>query len=167
MNDIVQYSDRFGRLWIPTANSVVKTRTGVFGITFNQPGKLLLTYPNFDITWPQLPGGGVEKGENYEQALLREYNEEVGNITSLQVLLIASQQVNYYADDKKEFWQYAQHYYLVKIERAKFPRYGRWRSPENALAAWVYFLPSLSMHHVHKRMIKQVLRVEHIYEYFH
>jgi len=165
-SNIVPYYDRFGKLWLPGANSVLKERVGVFGISFNQRHKLLLTYPSFDLNWPQLPGGGVENNESHEQALLREYNEEVGAIKSMALMPIWSQRVFYYADDKKEFWQYKQFYFLAKIINGSLPIYGKWQSPEQAKAAWLSFSPILSMHDIHKRVLNRIVRLRSIREFY-
>lgn len=166
MSKNVNYYDRFGKTWIAKKNSRIKDRLGVFGITFNQRQKLLLTYPSFDLSWPQLPGGGVEEHESHEQALLREFNEEVGPVQVMEVLPLFDQQVYYYADDKKEFWRYTQFFYLVKLRQAMVPHFGRWCSPENAKAAWVQFSTSLRMHYIHKRALKQVLRSRDIQQFY-
>jgi len=154
-----QFSDRFGRRHTPPSDTPVKPRTGVFGITFNERGKLLLTWPLCKPSLPQLPGGGVETGETLEQALLREYNEEVGLVQSISMQPILQQHVAYYADDHKEFWHYQQFYFFVSLQGASIPKFGNWVSPELAKAAWVSFAPSMAMHRIHRRVLNFAARL--------
>ena len=61
----------------PVSGQRYKTRPGVYAI-LPLNGKLLLTYqgdPHYEI---QLPGGGIDPGENPTQALHREVFEETG-----------------------------------------------------------------------------------------
>ena len=61
----------------PVSGQRYKTRPGVYAI-LPLNGKLLLTYqgdPHYEI---QLPGGGIDPGENPAQALHREVFEETG-----------------------------------------------------------------------------------------
>lgn len=156
---VQEYRDRFGKVWRPGRKSVVRGRVGVFGITYNHKQQLLLTYPAFDLSWPQLPGGGVESGETLEQALLREYREEVGALDGLRLHYLLGQKVFYFADDKREFWEYTQHYFFAELVGTKVPRYGHWRSPEDAKAGWVRFAPMLHMHDIHKKVLRFVNRL--------
>lgn len=153
------FNDRFGRRCTRPDDAPLRQRTGVFGITFNERGKLLLTWPLCVPSLPQLPGGGVEPGESLEQALLREYNEEVGQIESITAQPILQQQVAYYADDHQEYWQYQQFYFFVSLQGASIPRYGKWVSPEQAKAAWVSYAPSMALHYIHRRVLNFAARL--------
>ena len=154
------YRDRFGNLWLPQRDSICKQRSGAFGISFNRHRKLLLTYPEFDPHWPQLPGGGIEVGEDPIQALLREYNEEVGRVRSIKTAALGQYQFLYYADDKKEFWRYTQYYFWVEINDAAIPHFGRWPSPEGAWAAWRHCSVLMPLHYIHKKVLLRLLRTQ-------
>lgn len=153
---LTPYVDRYGKHHQPTADARIRERTGVFGIVHNNAGKLLLTYPSFDLCQPQLPGGGVEAGESLEAALLREINEEVGKARNLQTELIAERRIHYYADDKDEFWLYQQYYFRVTKLDISVPAFGRWRSPEGSQAGWRTFNKVTRMHDVHKEVVTQL-----------
>ena len=51
-------------------------RVAVKGLVRNQSGKLLFVQERSD-SW-DLPGGGLERGENIVEALTREFREELG-----------------------------------------------------------------------------------------
>ena len=60
-----------------------KIKVGAFGLTLNKKGEFLVTLrnnpqrKNVHNKW-QIPGGGVEYGETPQQALIREFQEELG-----------------------------------------------------------------------------------------
>lgn len=59
-----------------------KLKIGVFAVILNSKNEVLLLKRRDKDMW-NLPGGGVEKGELYENALLREITEEIGKIVPL------------------------------------------------------------------------------------
>ncbi len=67
-------------------------RQGVIGYILNNKGELLLIQNNVykENQWRQ-PGGGIEKGENEIEAVLREIKEELGiSSTNLEVAGVSS-----------------------------------------------------------------------------
>lgn len=57
-------------IWAPTA-------MGVAGAVYDEHGRILLVRHRYNPGW-RLPGGGVNRGEPAQQAVLRELREEVG-----------------------------------------------------------------------------------------
>lgn len=49
----------------------------VYGVGFDENDRVLLIKDSSSHLWG-LPGGGIESGENHEQALVRELSEETG-----------------------------------------------------------------------------------------
>ena len=52
-------------------------RIGVFALIFDEERRVLLAHRR-DIDWWNLPGGGMERGETVEEAIIREVREETG-----------------------------------------------------------------------------------------
>ena len=50
-------------------------REGVYGVVFNEVGKVAVIKNTFGYF---LPGGGIEKGESLKDCLIREFKEETG-----------------------------------------------------------------------------------------
>jgi 8-oxo-dGTP pyrophosphatase MutT (NUDIX family) len=57
-------------IWAPTA-------MGVAGAVYDDQGRVLLVRQSYNPGW-RLPGGGVDRGEPPQDAILRELAEEVG-----------------------------------------------------------------------------------------
>ncbi len=60
-------------------------------LIFNTEGKMLLQLRNSNLRfcpdhWSTAVGGHVQSGESYEQAALREYQEELGTTSGLEIL---------------------------------------------------------------------------------
>lgn len=91
-------------------------RKGVAAIIINKDKKVLMCeHVWIDDAW-QFPQGGVEDGENEEEALLRELSEEIGT-KSLKILDKMDGKIIYqfpfYLKDKYQFDGQIQQYYLV------------------------------------------------------
>lgn len=91
-------------------------RVGVYGVVLRETSILLVHKGPKDIYRGlyDLPGGGIEKGENPEQALRREFFEEVGMSFGKMHLLdnLSHSQDNLYEDPSFTFHQFG-HIYVV------------------------------------------------------
>ncbi len=59
--------------WINSIETASKNITQIYGFLFTSDNKLCIVNPK--RSW-RLPGGGIEKGEDWKQALIREADEE-------------------------------------------------------------------------------------------
>ncbi len=98
-----------------------KERIGVYGILLDSQGKILLTQTKSGskIIF-NFPGGGVERDEGFKDALVRECEEEIGAIISIERLLYTTKGVHIHEDfsDNSMF----NLYYLVKTDDTVFNR---------------------------------------------
>lgn len=133
-----QFLDRYGKRCGLPKGAEVKPRVGVFGITTDSRGHLLVTSPPHALDMPGLPGGGREGIETHAQALQREFFEETGPYFVLKGKSrpVHQQQILYFASDKNEYWRYEQYFYLVNIHHPRMPTTS-WSTPEGGRAAWI------------------------------
>lgn len=154
------YFDRYGGEVTPDDDSVKDRRRGVFAL-MQEGDHVLLTWQHDAIDTPQLPGGGVEAGEDDLTALSREIYEEAGMQIDPDVFKdgdFYEQHVGYYADNQQEFWDYHQVYVHIKDAGLYFE--GEKKSPEDGAALWVP-ISSLDKHPLqamHKRAIDHFLK---------
>ncbi|MGD8570140.1 MAG: NUDIX domain-containing protein [Gammaproteobacteria bacterium] len=133
-----QFIDRYGQLRDLPKGAEVTPRIGVFGITLNSNGNLLVASPPHALDMSGLPGGGREGVETHVQALQREYFEEVGPYFVLKgkPWPVHQQRILYFAGDKNEYWRYEQYFYRVTVHHPKM-RSSPWATPEGGRAAWM------------------------------
>lgn len=110
----MDFLDRSGKYHKPPRGSIIKNRTGVYGLCVRED-KILLIKTQVDDLW-EVPGGGVEEGETHEEALKREYLEETG-------YLIVDYDSKPYANFKKKVYDlvkkryiYQEYYYFMVRE---------------------------------------------------
>lgn len=112
----------------------------VGGLVQNDLGKVLLCDSH---KWPgvyTVPGGHVELGETFEDALVREISEEVGLEVKVQELL-SVQQVIY----PKEFWRKAHFIFFDYLCKAEGNQAVKVDSNEIQNAVWVRPQEALTM----------------------
>lgn len=133
-----EYKDRLGNVVQPSENSVFKNRYGAFIICFVGDHMLLSRAPDSNGDW-ELPGGGIEDGENPKVAVLRELYEETGiYIEDAPIKKIYNHQLYHYAQNTGYFLNYEQDYYILDD-----PSYsdhifeGIKKSPDNCDAKWI------------------------------
>jgi 8-oxo-dGTP pyrophosphatase MutT (NUDIX family) len=155
------FYDRRGNIVTPEAQSIVMPRRGVFALALATDAQaIMLSAEDCAPDTPELPGGGIEAGESLEQAVRREWAEEVGIAFDLKGPFQQFQHVRgFYADHRDEFWIYDQtfqlYHFLGKANTGK-----KWLNPEGGVAGWepIASLPSLAINRAHWCAIPVLLR---------
>lgn len=96
---------------VPYDGSPVTWRVSVYGMCLIDDALLLVNHKDEKLY--DIPGGGVELGEELEEALTREGLEEAGWEIKPQRLLFTMSDWFYHTEEKK-FYRTLQFYYLVE-----------------------------------------------------
>jgi 8-oxo-dGTP pyrophosphatase MutT (NUDIX family) len=146
------FYDRHGSVVTPDAESTVKPRRGVFALAVAADNSaVMLSAEACAPGVPELPGGGVEDGETLDQAIMREWAEEVGIAFNVVGPLRQYQHVRgFYADDRNEFWIYDQTFRLYNfLDAVEIGR--KWLNSEGGTSGWepIASLPALRINRAH------------------
>jgi 8-oxo-dGTP pyrophosphatase MutT (NUDIX family) len=146
------FYDRRGSVVTPDAQSIIKPRRGIFALAVAiDDDAIMLSAELCAPDVPELPGGGIEEGESLDEAIKREWAEEVGIDFNVKGPLQRFQHVRgFYSDDRNEFWIYDQTFRLYHfLDRVKVGQ--KWFNSEGGTAGWesMASLPNLSINRAH------------------
>jgi 8-oxo-dGTP pyrophosphatase MutT (NUDIX family) len=146
------FYDRRGNVVAPDTHSLIKPRRGVFALVIAvSDNAIMLSAEVCAPGVPELPGGGIEEGETLDEAIKREWAEEVGIAFDVEGPLRRFQHVRgFYADDRNEFWIYDQTFRLYHFhDPVKIGQ--KWLNREGGTAGWeaIASLPELLINRAH------------------
>jgi 8-oxo-dGTP pyrophosphatase MutT (NUDIX family) len=146
------FYDRRGNVMTPQAGSIIKPRRGAFALVVAIDDQaIMLSAEACAPDVPELPGGGVEPGESLDEAISREWAEEVGFAFDVTGPFRQFQHVRgFYADHREEFWIYDQTFRLYHFTgRVRIGE--KWLNPEGGTAGWeaIASLSDLSINRAH------------------
>lgn len=146
------FYDRRGKVVNPDAQSIIKPRRGVFALVVAiHDDAVMLAAERCAPDVPELPGGGIEDGETLDEAIEREWAEEVGIAFNVKGPFQRFQHVRgFYADDRQEFWIYDQTFQLYHfLDDVNIGQ--NWSNSEGGTAGWVAMasLPKLLINRAH------------------
>jgi 8-oxo-dGTP pyrophosphatase MutT (NUDIX family) len=157
---MIVFYDRRGNVLTPQAGSIVRSRRGAFALVVAIDDQaIMLSAEAGAPEVPELPGGGVEAGESLDEAIRREWAEEVGIAFDVTGPFQQFQHVRgFYADHRDEFWIYDQIFRLYYFSgRVRIGQ--KWLNPEGGMAGWeaIAALPNLSINPAHWCAIPSLL----------
>jgi len=159
VSEAIRFSDRYGCAHVKPKKVQPASRTGAYGLVVENDC-LLMIKPIWADLW-ELPGGGVDQGEDLEAGLIREFHEEVGfSVAPDSLSAITNIKCNFYADDLDEYW-YADMTFFSASLNGDLHMSEQLKS-ETAKIAWlpVDSLASMDMHYIHRGVIMKYLDIE-------
>ncbi len=135
--DGVEYCNRDGAGYTPSETCKVFRREGAF-IFLEQQGKLLMVKPVDGRSYWEIPGGGVDEGETFQQAAIREFGEETGfDLISANLEPVFEQRIYLYHRKEDFYWNYDQNYFKASGDFSDLVFEGIKEAPEEGHIQWV------------------------------
>lgn len=132
------YTNYKGEQRSPSNNDIIIDRSGIWVAIIDPQNRILISHPEYDLNIMELPGGGIEAGEDKETSLLREIEEEAGvKFQTLTPSKRLTQHAKFLAWDKNEYWNYDQEYWVVKSNNNNHHFEGTRPTQEGAIGEWI------------------------------
>jgi 8-oxo-dGTP pyrophosphatase MutT (NUDIX family) len=111
------FTDASGNKYALPLGEEISWRISVYGIVFSaDKSKVLMVMPEFNPQW-QFPGGSVDIEETFEEALKREFIEELGYLIKIEKLLpYYYKESNFYHKSFNKFYHSIQLTFIVELE---------------------------------------------------
>ncbi len=152
MQPLPIFYDRRGNVVTPSVNAIIKPRRGVFALVHAiSDDAILLVYETLAPDVPQLPGGGIEQGEDLDPVRCRrEWGEETGLPFEAEGPFGKFNHIRGFQSAYGEFWIYDQTFFLYRLNKPVTVGQ-KWRNSEEGEASWEYIadLPKLDVHRGH------------------
>lgn len=118
---MVKCTDFYGRVHLVSPKDLIK-RLSAYGIYIDD-GKVLLIQDPRSLRW-ELPGGGIEKGETIQEAVKREFIEEIG-VTPLGEFIFLTEWIEYFFNEPtQEAWRSKRKFYLIRTIEGSLLEHG-------------------------------------------
>lgn len=160
MKTLDLYIDRTGAKCTPTANCDITERQGSYAL-FRYQDKVLIHWPAYSPGYADLIGGGIDEGEDTQQALWREVEEETGyKIPPLPPANSFEHYAGFHATDLAKFCNQQFYTYLFDVTPDIVPFFnGTKPTPEDGTMEWVTAndIENLPMNKIHMPSIQALL----------
>lgn len=158
MADTELFIDHRGRLRPRPPDQAMSRREGIHAVIRHDWRILLVQPPGAE--WLELPGGGIEPGEDVVTALLRELREEAGAEIAPAAVNPAPEvdiTTRYYASSRDEYWLYRQRFRLVDLTGRR-PELGQPLEPGHR-CLWLNIdaVHDAPLHHIHRLGLDRLL----------
>jgi len=153
----MEFIDLFGKIKIKSTERGIKKRLSAYGIAIKD-NKVLLIKSKFSHLL-ELPGGGLEDGEDILVGLKREFLEETGHVADeINPECLKSLRQNFYANDLDEYFDSEMKFFIIdklkKDETSKIDDY------EVEEVVWIPIseLNEKNCKHLHLELIKNLTK---------
>jgi len=158
VSEAIRFTDRYGCAYVKPKKVQPASRTGAYGLVVENDC-LLMIKPIWADLW-ELPGGGVDQGEDLEAGLIREFHEEVScSVAPDSLRVISNIKCNFYADDLDEFWYADMTFFSASLNGGLLTNVQP--TSETAEVSWLPIdsLASIDMHYIHKDIVMKCLDI--------
>jgi 8-oxo-dGTP pyrophosphatase MutT (NUDIX family) len=143
----------------PSESDTIIDRSGIWIMVVDPEDRVLISHPQYDASVMELPGGGIELGEDKKASLIREIEEEAGvTINHVVADETMNQHVKFLAWDLNEYWNYDQEYWIMKLNNNNHYFEGVRKTEEGAFGEWVdrKDIKQDNFHYIHWQALKKM-----------
>ena len=155
----MRYIDYQGRDYGTEDALRVRSRRGIWAMLVDHKERILISHARYDRNFMELPGGGIEDGEDKATSLIREIEEEAGLIVSqLSPTKSFTQHAKFFAYNDTECWNYDQEYWLIPLPNDQYHFNGKRETEEGAAGEWLPLssLNEKNCHNIHLQAMRKM-----------